>query len=109
MFANRRDNPKVRERERLRAKEPYRVAAARALADRFNAKNPTAYTAHNILHAAVRDKKVVREPCAICASRFWVHAHHRDYAKPLDVVWLCARCHHRVHALFPELEGLHKA
>jgi hypothetical protein len=22
-----------------------------------------------------------------------VQAHHRDYDKPLDVVWCCARCH----------------
>jgi hypothetical protein len=27
------------------------------------------------------------------------------YSKPLDVVWLCVKCHQRIHAAFPELHG----
>lgn len=29
----------------------------------------------------------------------------QEYAKPLEVKWLRAKCHHRVHATFPELGG----
>ena len=27
-----------------------------------------------------------------------LHAHHPDYSKPLDVVWLCSQCHGLEHA-----------
>ena len=40
--------------------------------------------------------------CAACgAVDKKIHAHHPDYNKPLDVMWLCTTCHsnwHRDHA-----------
>lgn len=104
----RRDNPSVRERERLRAKQPHRIEKAREISKRWRAENPDAYRAQTAVGNALRDGKIEREPCAICASSEHVHAHHKDYSRPLDVVWLCARCHHRLHAIFPELEGANK-
>jgi hypothetical protein len=53
----------------------------------------------------IRDGKLKRCPCTICGTTKHVHAHHKDYSKPLDVTWLCARCHHRLHSAFPELGG----
>lgn len=34
-----------------------------------------------------------------------LHAHHEDYAKPLDVVWLCSSCHAVVHPHYPGIRG----
>jgi hypothetical protein len=25
------------------------------------------------------------------------------------VIWLCPKCHHRLHAMFPEIEGANKS
>jgi hypothetical protein len=108
MFAQRRDNPKVQERERRRAKEPRRIETQSARTKNFRAANPAAYKAQTAVGNAIRDGKLVQEPCSVCASTFAVHAHHKDYAQALAVIWLCARCHSRLHALFPELSGLNK-
>lgn len=38
------------------------------------------------------------EHCESCGFGFArLHAHHRDYAKPLAVVWLCPACHMKEH------------
>jgi superfamily II helicase len=108
MKALRRDNPSVQERDRKRGKRPDRIAKNIERTKKHRAKNPDAYRAQTAVGNAIRDKRLFREPCAICAATENIHAHHKDYSKPLDVVWLCARCHHRLHAIFPELEGANK-
>lgn len=60
----------------------------------YRAKYPNKYRAKNMVNNAVRDGKLFREPCATCGTADSVHAHHDDYAKPLNVRWLCA-VHHR--------------
>lgn len=43
--------------------------------------------------AAVRDGSLKRAPCVVCGKER-SEAHHEDYSRPLDVVWMC-RPHHR--------------
>lgn len=59
--------------------------------------NPEKYRAHYLMGNAIRDGRLKREPCFMCGNGE-VHGHHVDYSKPLDVIWLCATCHQRVHA-----------
>jgi len=33
----------------------------------------------------------------VCGSSEYIHAHHDDYDKPLDVRWLCAAHHKQWH------------
>lgn len=55
--------------------------------------------AQQALRAAVRYGRVVKWPA--CANpgctRTDVQAHHPDYSRPLDVVWLCPYCHKHAH------------
>jgi rubredoxin len=102
-----RTNPAVQAYERERAKTPHRREHLANVARRWNAANPVAYKAHYLVGNAVRDGRISREPCLFCGVEK-VHAHHRDYSKPLDVIWLCPKCHHRLHKYFPETEAAAK-
>lgn len=94
-------DPKVREYDRKRSKTPKRKEHIAKNARKWNEKHPDAYRAHYLVSNAVRDGRLEKEPCLFCGAGK-VHAHHRDYSKPLSVIWLCPKCHHRLHANFPE-------
>ncbi len=62
--------------------------------------NPDKNRAQNRLNKAVRTGKIVRSAsCQSCGKACRVEGHHADYAKPLEVQWLCRRCHSHVHWL----------
>lgn len=52
--------------------------------------------AHAVLRRARRAGLIKRQPCEVCDSPN-SHAHHPDYSKPLDIVWLCAPHHQQMH------------
>jgi hypothetical protein len=105
MKVRRLTNPYVQEYERGRAKTPPRKEHAGRVTAQWRKDHPDSYRAQTAVGNAVRDKRLFKGLCAICGTDQHVHGHHKDYAKPLDVVWLCAKCHHRIHATFPELGG----
>jgi hypothetical protein len=53
--------------------------------------------AHGEVGYAIQTGKLVRQPCERCGTEENVVAHHEDYSKPLDVVWLCKRHHKERH------------
>lgn len=113
----RRENPerwreierKRYERRRLRdhgpdwQPRPRRTAAEkreslRLREKRRREKHPEKMRARYAIKLAVKTGKLVRLPCVNCGDPK-SHGHHPDYAKPLEVVWLCAPCHRAVHKL----------
>lgn len=65
---------------------------------RLSAKNPGMHAAHKAVAKAIKDGRIVNPgKCAKCGSPNYVQAHHDDYAKKLDVVWLCPTCHVERH------------
>lgn len=89
----------VRERDRLRGRRPSRALDRAQRNERWGAAHPQKKAAHVAVNNAVRDGRLARLPCAFCGARDNLEAHHHDYAKPLDVTWLCRPCHRRFHAL----------
>jgi hypothetical protein len=53
---------------------------------------------------AIISGKLIKQPCLFCGS-LKVQAHHPDYSKPLDIVWLCKSCHKRLHAVLLKTKG----
>ena len=51
----------------------------------------------------VKRGKLKRQPCQICGTNNFVHAHHEDYSKRFDVVWLCATHHKLRHVELKKL------
>lgn len=52
-----------------------------------------------------RDKKIKNQPCEICGCDK-SEAHHDDYSKPLEVRWLCRKCHRHLHTMDEKLSGI---
>ncbi|MCK9370297.1 hypothetical protein M0R04_10355 [Candidatus Dojkabacteria bacterium] len=57
-------------------------------------KYPEKLSARTKLRYAVKTGKIAKFACEKCGN-FLSEAHHTDYSKALDVIWLC-RPHHRI-------------
>lgn len=90
---------KIRAYDRERAKQPKRKAHFCSLAER-NLQDPQRRLAHQMTSNAIRSGKLLRpDECSACGKQCKPEAHHDDYAKPLEVRWLCRSCHCRHHRL----------
>lgn len=63
-------------------------------------KKPNHKNAYMAVDAAVKCgvliKPTVCSGCGCSDEECRIEAHHYDYAKPLDVIWLCASCHDKI-------------
>ena len=54
--------------------------------------------AHSLCQQAIKKGQLVRpESCSFCDSTCEPIGHHFDYDKPLEVIWLCVKCHRFFH------------
>lgn len=66
-------------------------------------KNREKFIANSRLRYAVKTNKIKKLPCSICGD-IKSEAHHPDYQKPLEVIWLCDFHHKEEHKRLREIE-----
>ena len=101
----------IREYDKKRGTKPHRVQARkdyqktetgklakkRAMAAYYK-RYPMTYAAHVITSNAVRDGRLFPAiSCSVCMQNEKIEGHHDDYTKPMDVRWLCEKCHKEWH------------
>jgi hypothetical protein len=68
----------------------------RILAKLYRKNNELKIKARRAIYIATRNKKITKLPCLKC-KEVKVEAHHKDYTKPLEVIWLCKKYHTKLH------------
>lgn len=65
-----------------------------------NAKNPNKQNARRCVEAAIAAGVLTRPDhcygCGCSAAEHRIEAHHHDYNKPLEIIWLCTPCHRQM-------------
>lgn len=60
------------------------------------------YKANFAVNNAVAQGKLIKPSvCECCGESGRIHGHHADYSKPLQVNWLCKKCHAAIHHPLP--------
>ena len=84
-------------RNRERWSEIRRKSQAKRYAEGYRqVVEPRAHRAHRTVAYYKETGRLTPQPCEICGEQG--EAHHDDYAKPLEVRWLCHLHHMRRHA-----------
>ena len=93
---------KYRAYDKARGKEPERIKASKEIIRAWREDDSRRVLAHSQVARAVRNGTLVRQPCVRCGEVKSL-AHHEDYDKPLEVMWLCQPCHKQRHKELKQL------
>lgn len=65
---------------------------------KYQEKYPKRKKVQKTVERALKLGKIQRpKRCTNCNTKKPLDAHHEDYDKPLDVIWLCRSCHKHLH------------
>lgn len=87
---------RIREYDRERGKNKGRMQRAAEVTKAWRAEDKRRSAAHSAVARAIKKGELVPQPCCRCNAPTSV-AHHEDYDKQLDVMWLCQPCHKQRH------------
>lgn len=102
---------KIRLYDKARANLPHREKARKEYANSlqgraihkkatsmYRKKYPMKYASHTIVATAIKNGQMQKASnCLVCHSIEKIEGHHDDYTKPLEVRWLCEKCHKEWH------------
>lgn len=92
---------KYREQQRIYNSTDRAKELNRKRSKKYWDANPEKNKARKKIRTCIRNGSIVRpEVCSRCGKKGKIEAHHKDYNKPLDVVWLCRKCHVDEHKYF---------
>ena len=94
---------RIREYDRQRGKLPERVKKNLEVNKKWRSADRRRSAAHSAVARALRSGQLIPIPCERCGDENSL-AHHEDYDKPLDVMWLCQPCHKKRHKEIDELK-----
>ncbi len=83
----------------IRARRYRKTAKGKEIIKRISARSSSKYPektrARTCLNRAISKGYIVKPSiCTMCESKDKkLDGHHEDYSKPLDVIWMCRKCH----------------
>jgi transcription elongation factor Elf1 len=86
-------NAYQRQYQKTKAGKEVQVKADQARKEKFAEKR----SARSKTFHAIKNGTIQVLPCLICGEK--AEAHHHDYSRPLDVMWLCSKHHREAHQL----------
>ena len=78
--------------EKKREADPDRKFKKSEYQRRYRKNNFLKYKAREQVASDIRSGNIKRQSCKYCGDPN-TQAHHSDYNKPLDVTWVCFKCH----------------
>jgi len=62
-------------------------------------RNKKAVKACSLFNQYMKENNIQRPQfCSICGKEDNIRAHHPDYSKPLEIIWVCRQCHREIHS-----------
>lgn len=95
-------NPERFQAIREKHKEKAKIRYKKWYKENGRGRNSLQQAAHYLVFMAIKEGVLTRpSTCAKCGRGKRIEAHHENYYKPLDVIWLCNRCHRKLHPGIP--------
>jgi hypothetical protein len=101
---NKANRERINNLARLKYATPEGKAIIDAREKRYKEKNRNRLDAKWAVRYAIVKGELNRMPCVKCGNPK-SEAHHEDYSKPLEVIWLCKKHHEEHHGKNGSLKG----
>ena len=96
-----RANPANKQKISEYNQSPHRKAKNSEYTRQYRAKHQNKCKAKSAVLTAKRQKLLISpNRCSICGKSSILDAHHADYSKPLEIQWLCRKCHSNIKCFY---------